>query len=145
VKRIKLELPDTFQFTTEIPVRITDINYGRHLGNDSVLSLLHEARVRMLKEYGFTEFDIDGWGLIMVDSVIVYKSEAFYGDVLHIGVSVQDFTPVGCDFVYKVTRKGTDIEIARAKTGVVFLITRRRRSLKFQKGFDGWCRARQDD
>ena len=121
MKRIKLELPETFQFTTEIPVRITDINYGRHLGNDSVLSLLHEARVRMLKGYGFTEFDIDGWGLIMVDSVIVYKSEAFYGDVLHIAVSVQDFTPVGCDFVYKVTRKGTDIEIARAKTGVVFI------------------------
>jgi len=118
--RIKLELPERFQFTTEIPVRITDINYGRHLGNDTLLSLLHEARVRMLKEYGFTEFDIDGWGLIMVDSVIVYKSEAFYGDVLHIAVSVQDFTSVGCDFVYKVTRKGSDIEIARAKTGVVF-------------------------
>jgi acyl-CoA thioester hydrolase len=135
VKRIKLELPETFQFATEIPVRITDINYGRHLGNDSVLSLLHEARVRMLKEYGFTEFDIDGWGLIMVDSVIVYKSEAFYGDVLHIGVSVQDFTAVGCDFVYKVTRKGSDNEIARAKTGVVFFDYKTKKIVEVPKRF----------
>jgi len=44
--RIKIEIPDKFIYKTEIPIRITDINYGGHLGNDSLLSIIHEARVR---------------------------------------------------------------------------------------------------
>ena len=35
--RIKLELHEILIYSTEIPVRITDINYGGHLGNDSIL------------------------------------------------------------------------------------------------------------
>ncbi|MCU0364969.1 MAG: hypothetical protein MUE93_04775 [Ignavibacteriaceae bacterium] len=38
--RIKIETPDKFIFSTEIPIRITDINYGGHLGNDSLLSII---------------------------------------------------------------------------------------------------------
>ncbi len=49
--RVELELPERFQFVTEIPLRITDINYGGHLGNDALLSLLHEAQCN---SYGTT-------------------------------------------------------------------------------------------
>jgi len=133
--RVRLELPETFQFTTELAVRITDINYGRHLGNDSLLSMLHEARVRLLKELGFTEFDIDGRGIIMVDAAIMYKSEAFHGDVLRIGVSVRDFSQFGCDFVYKVERMGSGEEIARAKTGIVFFDYDRRTPVQVPEKF----------
>ena len=118
--RVKLELPDSFGFTTEIIVRIDDINYGGHLGNDSILSLVHEARVRFLKNVGFTEADIDGVGLIMTDVVIVYRSEGFYADVLEIEVAVSDLGKVGCDFVFKLSNKETGNEVARAKTGIVF-------------------------
>lgn len=118
--RIKLDLPEKFDFSTEIAVRISDINYGGHLGHDSVLSLTHEARVRLLRKHGFTEMDIDGSGLIISDVAIVYKSEAFYGETLNIEVAASDFSKYGCDFVYKITEKETGREIARAKTGIVF-------------------------
>ena len=49
--RIKLDLPERFPFSTELRVRITDVNYGGHMGNDSLLGLLHEARVRFLEHY----------------------------------------------------------------------------------------------
>jgi len=62
--RIKLELPETFSFRTEITVRITDLNYGGHLGNADTLVLIHEARVRFLKSYGYSEIDIEGYGTI---------------------------------------------------------------------------------
>jgi len=55
VPRIKLELPEIMVFSTEIPVRITDINYGGHLGNDSILSIVQEARVRFLNKYNYSE------------------------------------------------------------------------------------------
>ena len=35
--RVKLELPETFSFSTELTVRVTDLNYGGHLGNADTL------------------------------------------------------------------------------------------------------------
>jgi acyl-CoA thioesterase FadM len=55
--RIKLQLPQQFIFSTLIPVRITDINYGNHVGNDAILSLLHEARMQFLNKAGYTELE----------------------------------------------------------------------------------------
>ena len=117
--RIKLDLPETFDFATELPVRITDINYGQHLGNDALLALLHEARVRFLQSRGLSEVDVGGCGLIMVDAVLVYKAQAAYGAVLTIEIAAQDLDKLGCDFVYRVTNKATGGEVARAKTGVI--------------------------
>ncbi|MCW8811925.1 MAG: acyl-CoA thioesterase, partial [Chlorobium sp.] len=76
--RIKVELPEKFHFRTEIQIRITDINYGGHLGNDSLLSIIHEARLRFLNHLGYSESNVEGIGIIMVDAGIQYKSEAFY-------------------------------------------------------------------
>ena len=118
--RVKLDIPEEFVFSTEITLRVNDINYGGHLGHDSILTLTHEARVRLLRKYGLTEINIYGPGLIISDAVIVYKSEAFYGETVTIEVSLCDFTKYGCDFVYKLTEKETGREIARAKTGIVF-------------------------
>ena len=124
--RIKLDLPEHFPFTIELRVRITDVNYGGHMGNDSLLGMLHEARVWFLAHYGLNELDVFGVGLIMADSVIVYKSEAFPGEMLEIAVGVTDFNPYGCDFVYRVTEKISGREVARAKTGIVFFDYARR-------------------
>lgn len=118
--RIKLDLPDSFQFSTEISIRISDINYGGHLGNDAVLSLAHEARVRFLQHLGFTEKDIGGTGIIMSDAVVLYKAEGFYGETLTIEVAVNEFSSRGCDFLYKLSNKENGKEIARVKTGIVF-------------------------
>ncbi|HOB61515.1 MAG TPA: thioesterase family protein [Candidatus Competibacteraceae bacterium] len=124
--RIKLDLPADFPFATELRVRITDVNYGGHLGNDALLGLLHEARVRFLAHYQLSELNIHGCGIIMADSVIVYKSEAFPGELLSIAVAVTDFNRYGCDFVYRVTEKTSQREVARAKTGIVFFDYQRR-------------------
>jgi acyl-CoA thioesterase FadM len=118
--RVKIELPKEFIFKTEIPIRIDDINYGGHLGNDAVLSIAHEARLRFLKHYNFTELNADGAGIIMVDAAVQYKAEGFYGDIILVEIAVADITGVGCDFVYRCTNKNTGTVIAIVKTGIVF-------------------------
>jgi len=133
--RIKLELPDTFAFETELPVRITDINYGQHLGNDALLSLLHEARVRFLNSHSLSEVDVGGCGLIMTDAVIIYKAQAAYGDVLRIQIAVQDFGALGCDLVYRATNRATGAEVARAKTGLVCLDYTRNKPVRAPEKF----------
>jgi acyl-CoA thioesterase FadM len=117
--RIQIKLPKQFAFHTDIRVRISDINYGNHLGNDAVLRLIHEARVRFLGQYGFSELDIGGFGLILTDAAIVYKSQGFYGDPLRIAVTAAEPSRYGCDFYYCITNRATGKEVARAKTGVV--------------------------
>ncbi|MBO0360534.1 thioesterase family protein [Hymenobacter sp. BT186] len=117
--RIKVNLPENFLFSTEIHLRITDLNYGAHLGNDSLLGILHEARVQFLQHIGSMEVDrATGRGHIMADVAIEYKSEAFYGDVLHIDMAANDLSKYGFDLVYRVrNQEGRDI--ARAKTGML--------------------------
>ena len=117
--RIKIDIPETFSFRTEIPVRITDINYGGHLGNDKLLSVFHEARMQFLKHFGQSEKDFFGCGLIMSDAAIQYKSEAFYGDTLTIYISPGDFSNSGFDLVSLIINKKTENEVARVKTGMV--------------------------
>lgn len=110
-------MPDKFLFTTIIPVRITDMNYGNHLGNDALLTIIHEARVQFLSHFGYSEMNIEGTGIIMADVAIQYKSEAFYGDQLFIEIAVAEFTQVSFDIFYKITVKGKLIVLA--KTGMV--------------------------
>ncbi|MFC6996003.1 acyl-CoA thioesterase [Rufibacter roseus] len=116
--RIKIDLPANFSFKTQLPIRITDLNYGGHLGNDALLSLLHEARVRFLKSHGYSELDFGGAGLIMSDVGIVYKGEGFYGDVLTVEVQAHEFSKYGFDLVYRLTNQNGK-EVAHAKTGML--------------------------
>lgn len=133
--KIKLDLPENFLFSTKIPIRITDINYGGHLGNDSLLSLIHEARVQFLNKYGFSEKEIDGVGLILVDVAIVYKSECFYGDNLLIEVTLDIFSKTRCYFIYKLSNINTNKEVARAKTGIAFYNYKNRRAVAIPQKF----------
>ena len=118
--RVKLQLPTNFLFKTEIPIRISDINYGGHLGNDAVLSIVHEARIQFLRNLGYSEFDIEGTGIMMTDAIIVYSSEGFYGDVLMVEVGTTDFQSTHCDVVFRLTNMATHKEMARVKTGIAF-------------------------
>jgi len=117
--RIKLEIPKTFPFKTDIDIRIADINYGNHMGNDALLSIIHEARIRFLKNYGCMELDMFGVSLIMSDVAIQYKSEAYHGDVLQIEVAAYDFSATSFDLFYYITRKADNKVIALAKTNMV--------------------------
>lgn len=118
MRRIKLEMPAVYSFKTELTVRITDINYGGHLGNANVLALMHEARVRFLKSFGYSEIDVEGYGTIMLDSVVIYKAQAFAGDILQIEVTAGDFSRLGCDIFYRITNKESGAEVVLAKTGI---------------------------
>lgn len=117
--RIKIDLPEKFVFKTEIPLRISDINYGGHLGNDAILSIMQESRLHFFKNYGCTELDLFGVSVIQSDAAIVYKSEGFYGDVLVCEVTAGDISRAGFDLYYRLTNNATQKEIAHGKTGMV--------------------------
>lgn len=117
--RLKLKPLESYAFATEITVRITDLNYGGHLGNDSLLSLLHEARVAFLADFGFTELDCGGVSLTMGDAVMVFQGEAFAGERLRFEVAAGEATDCGFRVFYRVMRVTDNQKIALAETGMV--------------------------
>jgi acyl-CoA thioester hydrolase len=117
--RIKVAVPEEFSFSTIVPIRITDINYGGHVGNDTILSLLHEIRVQFLKHYGLSEFGFGDVGLIMSNVLIEFKKELFYGDNLKAYVAIANFSKVSFDIYYKLVKNDAETIVALAQTNMV--------------------------
>ena len=118
---IAIGLPEKFLFSISIPVRITDLNYGGHVGNDAVLSIIHEARMQFLKHFGYTEMEFAGVGMIMSDVAIEFKNELFYGDMVIASVAAGEFTNVSFEIFYRLEKNMDDkkVLVAIAKTGMV--------------------------
>ena len=87
------------------------------MGNDAVLSLIHEARVQFLAAQGFTELNCAGVGLIMSDASIEFKKEIFYGDTVTAHVTATNFSSIGFDLYYKLETNGKAAVLA--KTGMI--------------------------
>ncbi len=120
--RIKIDLPAKFSFSTNIPIRITDINFGGHVGNDTILSIIHEARAKFIQHLGYDELNFWGVGTIMSDVAIEYKDQVYYGDEVFASVAVGEITKVAFDLFYKLEKKTVDGKhstVALAKTWMV--------------------------
>ena len=118
--RIKIELPESFVFTAQLKVRISDINYGGHLGNDSVVSIIHEARFQYFKSLGYKdELSLEGVGAIQADLLVQYRNEAFHGDQIEIKIAVTEISKVSFDLSYLLIEAVSKKEIARGKTTIV--------------------------
>jgi YbgC/YbaW family acyl-CoA thioester hydrolase len=102
MERIKINLPGHFNFSTQVKIRITDLNYGGHVGNDSFLSLIHEARQQFLNHFNYTELEIENVSLIMADASIEFKKELNYGDEIKLSVAAGSFDKYGFDIFYKL-------------------------------------------
>ncbi|TXC85198.1 acyl-CoA thioesterase [Luteibaculum oceani] len=116
--RLKLNLPETLPFSTQLKVRVGDLNYGDHLANDRLLGLLHQARLDLIPQLGAnSEIDFFGTSLIMGDVAINFKSEAFLNELLTVEMAIADITRVSFDILYRVTCENR--LVAEAKTGMV--------------------------
>lgn len=114
--RLKLEFPDElFIYSTRLTVRVTDINGANHLGNDSMISMISEARARFLFDHGIRET-----GIIVTDLATTYRAEAHARDQLLFEVGVMDFNKYGGDIIFRITRPADATLVAMAKSGFVF-------------------------
>jgi acyl-CoA thioesterase FadM len=125
--RLVLDFPsDIFCFAVQLTVRTTDINAANHLGNDSMISMISEARALFLHEFGVDEAAAraapDGarTGIIITDLATTYKAEAHARDQLWFDIGVMDFNKYGGDIAFRIHRPQDGVLIAMAKYGFVF-------------------------
>ena len=133
--RIQIDFPDKIVFSCDAPIRITDLNYGNHLGHDTLVSILHDARARFFAANEMHEGDIDGMGIILVDLAVSYRAQTFFGQTLRIEVAVGDTSSRGCDLVYRVTETKEGALVALAKTGILFFDYESNRVVKMPERF----------
>ena len=118
--RVEIDLPASFLFRTDIPVRIGDVNYGGHVGHDAYLSIAQEARLHFLRARGFaTELDLDGVGIMVVDAALGYAAEGNYGMTFRVEIATGEVRSRSFELLYRISDAATGTEIARAKTGIV--------------------------
>lgn len=117
--RVTLAMPETFPFAMELRIPIAFINRGNHLGNDSLVACLNEARLAFMQAMYGDPYAIEGCTMINADLAVVYRSEAFHGETLRIEVAAADANRYGCDFVYRVSSTTDGRVVAEAKTGML--------------------------
>lgn len=120
--RVKISFPDGPPLCRiQLPVRIGDINYGGHLGNDAVLAMMQEARMQWLSAAGMTELKTGEHGIIMSDAMLAYRGESFYGDMLEVELFAAEIGARSFDLLYRIAafRGDKRLLVAEAKTGMV--------------------------
>ena len=127
MSRIHIEPPEHWLFHTTIKVYIGDINYGNHLANDAVLRLCHEARLRLLASFGFSEMDID--------AALQFQGQSFYGDELNFDLGISELSNTGFSILYRITRVNDGAAIAMVKTGMAFFNYERQRISRTPEAF----------
>ena len=131
--RTKIPEPESYIFSTEIPIRIGDINRANHLSHVAFVVIIEEARTQFLQSRN-VQMDTNGPGYIISDLAITYLAQGRYGQTLKIDIAVEDFTHKGFDIIYTVKDSTSGIELARAKTGLVFFDYQRQKVTNVPQG-----------
>ena len=137
--RVNIDLPEEFEFCTEIEVRMADVNAGGHLGNHCLIALLNEGHLKYMQFKGFPELLVDGRAMINADLSVVYKSEMFYGNMLAIEVAAANFDKYGLDILFRVTNRSTGKVSAVAKMGMLFFDYAERKIAEVPQRFKEAC------
>lgn len=132
---MKIASIDKTIFNTIIDVRIYDINYGNHLGHDSLISFFHEARVRLFKKAGFTELNIQGLSILVKSLAVDYINEAFHADKLMIHIGIGAISKTSIELLYQATNCDTNKAIAKAVTQIVFYDLNKSKVAKIPQDF----------
>lgn len=99
-------------FRRRYGVRIDDINYGGHLGNERALVIFQDARIAFLKSMDRAERDVgEGLGVILVEAGVRYKKEVFLDDALVTEVTVGNLKSSAFDLRFRTLREASGEEV----------------------------------
>ena len=124
---------DGFKFVMPYDVRVADVNYGAHVSNAAVLSFFQDARIAYLKQFGCSELDIGGCGIILPEAHVQYRAEMFLGDLLQIGVRTELLQKSSFVMMYRIERDG--IVTAEGTTNLVAFDYSRRKPVRVPQEF----------
>lgn len=125
-----IELADAVSdFEIDISVRISDVNYGGHLGHAELIKITHQARLKFLLTNSLRENNIGGAGIIVKNLSVDYKGEAFFDETLNISIRIEEIGKVSCVFIYEII-KNSEKPVAVVRETIVFMNYEKRRPVR---------------
>ncbi|MDT8880239.1 thioesterase family protein [Halomonas saccharevitans] len=122
MERVRLSFPvDEVMHRHPLTVRITDMNYGRHLGHDALISLLHEARVAALASRGLHEWDLGGFPCVAADLAVQYQAETRWPDALAVETAIPAPARKAIGVYHRILREADDVTVATARINLMLI------------------------
>ncbi|WP_075881570.1 acyl-CoA thioesterase [Vreelandella massiliensis] len=122
MERVKLDFPaEALIHRHPLAVRVTDMNYGRHLGHDALVSLLHEARLQAFLALDLPEWDMAGYPSVVADLTVQYQSEAHCPDRLVVETAVPILRGKALTVYHRVRKQDSDQVVATARLNVLLI------------------------
>ena len=59
-----------------------------------------------LRQFNWTELDIDGFGMIMTEANCKYKRQLFYGDRIQVACNISELKPKQFNMLYEIKKSG---------------------------------------
>ncbi len=104
-----------FNLEVELPCRFSDTDAMGHVNNAAYLSYLEEARFAYMRKL----FDVKDWskiGIILARVEIDYRSPAFCGETVVVGLRCSKVGGASFEATYRIEEKATGRLVAEAKT-----------------------------
>ena len=96
---------NNYNFAIPLTVRVGDLNYGNHVGHQNFILYFQEARIAYLAQFGCSELDIKGYGMIVSAVQCRYKHELFLGDKIKVCCRVCELKPKRFTMQYQIEKQ----------------------------------------
>ncbi|TGK15227.1 four helix bundle protein [Leptospira fluminis] len=121
------EFPERYYFTTEIPIRKTDLSMDLHVSFATIMELVMEAHLRFFQFLGYSVMDIHGYSIIFANASIRYEGELLYRDVATIDVSLDRLEDKSFDLYFRLSKDGRRRKVSLVKIRVLFFDYKQRK------------------
>jgi acyl-CoA thioester hydrolase len=93
-----------YNFYRALTVRVNDLNYGNHVGHQNFFAFFQEARVAYLNQFGYSELDLGGCGMILAEAGCKYKQALLLNDKVRVACAVVEFKSKRFTMAYQIER-----------------------------------------
>lgn len=129
-------MPKRIDKLKTLEVRISDINYGNHMGNDRALSFFQDARICFLEQLGYEERRIgENVGIIISEAQVKYRKEVFLHDLLDASVWVDEIRDRSLVMHYAFIRQSDQTCVFEGSTKIYAFDYQSRKAVRLPEAF----------
>ena len=107
-------------YEMDYKVIVSDINYGGHMGNERALIIFQQTRMEWLTSIGYDEADIEGKGMIQLESHVYYIKEVFMGENLRCRITGIEPERITFNINYEIINEANETAIKGTTKMAVF-------------------------
>ncbi|MBM9500612.1 acyl-CoA thioesterase [Leptospira sp. 201903071] len=132
---MKTETPTPIRknHSTEITIRWDELDPNQHVNNKNFQGYLDEARMRAMRDWGFSMENLreQGFGPVILSVFLEFKREVSYPEVIRIESDLYLRSPTRALFEQKIFTRSHQVLSCKSSTDWVILDLNSKRPLKF--------------